>query len=907
MIEIRGRLDQMVKIRGFRIELGEVEAVLSQHANVRDAVAVVSTDDNGVKRLVAYILPRSEHKLLIDEVSEFARQKLPDYMVPSAYVVLDRLPLTPNGKVDRKALPAPQSLISETRAPHVAPRTASEQALARIWREVLRLERLGIHDNFFELGGDSIISIQIISRANQMGLQLSPKQIFTHQTIAELAEFADSVSASFVVDAEQGIVEGAAEISPVQRWLFEQEIDDISHWNQAVLLKLRERIDAHALRQALHAVFAHHDALRLRFKRADSGWSQWHAGVEECAIAFHVIDLSGVPAEQRLAAMEERAGEFQTRLNLSEGPLQQVALFHSGEGEPDRLLIIIHHLVIEGVSWRILLEDLQLAYRQAANKQPISLPAKTTSWKSWAARLSEYAKSEEIARESEYWRQQCRTSISMLPRDFPEGQNTEASARFVITALSEQETHLLLNRAPEYYRTHINEILLASLARVMRRWTGSDSICVDLVGHGREDLFDDVDTSRTVGWFTTIFPLVLHLSGTPDDKALVDSVKEQLQRIPKHGIGYGLLRYLSGDSRLEKELAALPDELSFDYLGQFDNVLGEGSLFALSIEPTGAMVSPRAARRYLLEINANVTDGQFNVAWKYSENVHLSETIEKLASGHIEELRKLISGCASKAATRHTATRYELTRLAHDELERLFEEEDKVEAVYPLSPLQQGMLFHSLNAPGSGVYLLQWTFELEGGLNVSAFRRAWQRVLDRHEALRTGFIWKNLDEPLQAVHQDVEMPFYEEDWRGIDSQKQRQQLDSFLEEDVRNDFALSKPPLMRLALMRISEDSFYFVWSHHHLLLDGWSLSLVLKEALTFYDAFNKGNDMILKPSPPYRDYIAWLREQDLNRAESYWRKTLAGIEAPTPLVIDHPTGLEGYCDLLLRLEEDSS
>ena len=393
------------------------------------------------------------------------------------------------------------------------PRNEIEETLAKIWSGVLGVERLGVHDNFFKLGGDSILSIQIIARANQAGLKLSPRQLFEHQTIAELAGVAGTVAMAV---AEQGMVTGSVPLTPVQARFFSQKQTDPHHYNQAMLLEVDELLDVRVLERAVAQLLLHHDALRLRFKRTEQGCHQLIA-------PSLLVPVESFPHKE----LEDRAAALQASLNLENGPLMRVALFTNQTGQHARLLIVIHHLLIDGVSWSVLLEDLQTLYTQIDLNKQIELPAKTTSFKSWAEQLSRHAKAEALLAEAPYWLSLGEGSVTRLPVDFEKGPNTAASARTVTVALNPRETLALLMEVPAAYRTQINEVLLTALAQTLTQWTNDTSVLLDLEGHGPRRNSQGVDLSRTVGWFTTIFPVVLDLKGSEALSESLRQVKEQ--------------------------------------------------------------------------------------------------------------------------------------------------------------------------------------------------------------------------------------------------------------------------------------------------------------------------------------------------------------------------------------------
>lgn len=682
-LEFLERTDHQVKIHGFRVELGEIEAVLRQHLSVREAVVIAREAIHGGKQLVAYIIsgpsePSSEAALLTTHNSQLLnnlrphlQQKLPEYMVPSAFVLLKSLPLTANGKVDFNALPEPNLPQPELAGIQVAPRTVIEQQLASIWAKVLGLQQVGIYDNFFELGGDSILAIQVIAKVNQVGLRLTPKQLFQNQTIAELATVTGTTQA---IEAQQGAITGSLPLTPIQQWFFEQEQPDPHHWNQSVLLEVRRSLNPSWLQQTVQHLLIHHDALRLRFIRQESCWRQIYVDSDEVFAITH-LDLSTVPPSEQAAAIEAAANEIQSSLNISQGPLVRVGLFDLGVDKPGRLLLVIHHLVVDGVSWRILLEDLQTVYEQLSRGEALpTLPPKTTSFKQWAEKLEVYARSAAVQQELEYWLAEACLQASCLPLDFPEGTNTVASVRTVSVSLSVQETQALLQEVPAAYNTQINDALLTALVMAFTQCMGVRSLLVNLEGHGREDLFDEVDLSRTVGWFTSIFPVRLELAqenrNTTSLRKALQTVKKQLRYIPSRGIGYGVLRYLSRDPQVVSRLQAVPQaEVKFNYLGQFDQVLATSNLFRPAQESSGITRSLEGDRNQLLEINGFVTEERLQLNWIYSKNLHQQKTVEMLAQTFVQVLKQLIVDYHSSKTNNFTPIPVRPVKFNQQELE----------------------------------------------------------------------------------------------------------------------------------------------------------------------------------------------------------------------------------------------
>ncbi|GCE14872.1 non-ribosomal peptide synthetase [Tengunoibacter tsumagoiensis] len=885
-----GRGDQQVKVRGYRIELGEIEAVLGQQEEIREAVVLAREDQPGVKRLVAYIVPRVVPRVpegfVWERVRSSLKEQLPDYMVPALHVVLESLPLTINGKTDRRALPAPDYEHLGEAEQYQAPDNESERRLVEIWQQVLGVERVGVQDNFFALGGDSILSIQIVSNARQAGIALTPRQLFQHPTIADLVIALAQETAQPHIEAEQGMVSGEIPLTPIQHWFFEQEQPEPQHWNQAVSLATPPECSSEYLRQTIAHLLMHHDALRLRFTQTAEVWRQVNAAVD-ASVPFETIDLSTQSVSEQKATIEVLTAERHASLSLEHGPLLRAIYFDLGRDHEGQLLIIIHHLAVDGVSWRILLEDLRRVYSQLSRGEMVQLPAKTSSWRQWAHHLSQYAQEEEIIRQLDYWREHVQRPVNPLPVDHEEGENTIASEQHVRVSLTQSETRALLQEVPSVYHTQITDVLLTALMQTLQRWTGQENQLIALEGHGREDLFEDSDLSRTVGWFTSLYPVVLQIDMGSDEGTALKNIKEQLRQIPQHGIGYGLLRYLCQDDELLEELEEWPQpHISFNYLGQFEQSSIGNELFRMVQEAGGPARSLQGKREHLLEINGIVSDGQLHLTWLYSANRHHPETIQNLAQFYIAALRTLIEHCQSTVAGGYTPSDFSLIQLSQEQLDLIIGGRRDIEAIYPLSPLQQGLLFQCLYAPEEGNYITQAQFTFQGLLNTDYFRIAWEKVVERYSILRTAFLHHEVEVPLQRVQSHVRLPFDDHDWRIYPADEQERRLNAYFQRDRQQGFALDHAPLMRLTLIQMEDDRYELLWTHHHLLLDGWSLPLVLQAVGQAYEAILADRPLRWPAVRPYQDYIAWLARQDQQAAERFWRQSLSSLEPATPLML---------------------
>ena len=626
-----GRNDQQVKIRGYRIELGEIEAALMTHPAVREAAVIATGHDTDGYRLIAYVVGDETHAMQ-EMLRDHLADHLPAHMAPAAFVVLDALPLTVNGKLDQSALPEPEFVA----ATYVAPRTPIEATLCRIWEEVLGIHQIGITDNFFERGGDSIRSLQIIARARQAGLHLTPKQIFEHPTIAAAAEAAIIVEAATLHHAE---ISGPLVVTPIQSWFFERNPSGPSHWNQSVLLRVLGGLDPTALECSLQALVARHDALRLRFERAaDGAWQQRVAPVQSGRL-LEVIPLDGPWGVQHATA----ATRLQRSLNLQDGPLLRAGYFPLGEDE-GRLLLAVHHLAVDGVSWRVLLDELQQAYAQAERGEGMELPAASTPWSQWAMLQAAYAQRPEVRGEFGWWQ----ALLSGVSGDLPvegEGDRSLGASRELRWQLDRAATRRLLDAAPRAYRMGVDEVLLSALAQVLGEWTGRDAVLVELEGHGREDVLETADLTRTVGWFTTRYPVVLPCQA--DASSSLKAVKERLRSVPAKGLRWGLLEYGS-DADIRAAIRALPRaQVSFNYLGQFDQVLDANGRFAFAPETGGEAVTAEGTMTHLLSLNGLIANGELSLRWRYSPGVFAEATIDHLIAAFEGRLSHLIHHAAT--------------------------------------------------------------------------------------------------------------------------------------------------------------------------------------------------------------------------------------------------------------------
>ncbi|MCH6257181.1 amino acid adenylation domain-containing protein [Puniceicoccaceae bacterium K14] len=877
-IECFGRIDHQVKIRGFRIELGEIETELLKIPGVEKSV-VVARKANGENLLVAYFV--SSEKMDLSVLREHLGRCLPNYMIPAYFVPLDEIPLTSNGKVNRKALPEFSGNL-ESSEDCVAPKNAVERSLVEVWKSVLGVKQVWTNDNYFELGGDSIKSIQVVSKMRSLGYRLKVADIFEHPRLSDLGTHIDE----FVAPIDQGRAVGDVELSPIMHWFFGEEMDNPNHWNQAAILRCEGGFEESSLQRALLVLGDRHDALRLRLSDRENSLRY-----DEAVVPFsnlEVVDIQGV--DDLEARIEESATEAQRSLNLVDGPLSVAKLFRTSGG--DHLFIAIHHLAIDGVSWRVLLEDLSLAYQAFRSGKEISLPPKTHSFGHWMDRLIDYSKSKTLQSEREYWEGVCSKKSLPLPQRESGSASIVPNLEKTTGGLNRRLTDSLLKQANETYGTKASDLLLASLETALGEWLGkSGTLVLNLEGHGREDIAQGTDVSRTVGWFTSQYPFELAIGGAGDFGERICRLKERARRVPKQGIGYGVLRYLCGNDLAEMETLEVVPEISFNHLGSFDADLEESGL-SISSYSRGECVGGSNRNTCLLEINALLVEGELSFGIVYDKTRFDGELIEALAELYEASLAEVIEHCEKIEEPVKTPSDLGATWMEVDELEdlrnRLGEKADSIESIHPLTPLQEGMLYYQFAHKDSGTYVVQSLLELRGQIDVKKAQQAYCSLIRRHETLRSRYVVGVGTDPLQVFLNTESGAFASNDWRGLSADDQILNIEMLLSEDRENGFDLLVDCPIRFRLIVCSDSQSYLLVTNHHIAMDGWCMPLLMQEYLEAY-ASPEGVPNSGQQSR-YSDYLKWLAETDNSHSRDYWKAYFSGFDTATRLPFGNAT-----------------
>ena len=900
-VDFLGRTDDQVKVRGYRIELGEIVAALEAHDEIAQAAVTVHTHgEAGVKRLAGYVVaadPRIEPGTLVAHARAYLKGRLPAHMIPAALMAVDALPLTVNGKLDTRALPAPVYTTGQARR---QPRTERERTLCDLYTQLLGATDVGIDDDFFELGGDSITSIALVSHARKHGLALTPRNIFEHRTPAALALVVGVVAGKSESVADDGV--GVVPATPIIAGHREDDVP-IEGFFQSLTVQTPVRADVVALEPVLQALLDHHDMLRARLVR-DDGWSlhvpEPHS-IKAGGLLTHVAaptdrdDLAALIAEHETLAAN--------RLDPDRGVMLQAVFLDAGPTTAGRLILVAHHIVMDGVSWRIVLDDLPEAWNQVRAGRPVTLPAVETSFRTWARALAEEARSERRLAELQRWQSMLAADdrVLTLPgRPLDPKRDTVGTTRSRNVVIPADVTSRLLGPVPAAFHGTVNDTLLTALALAVGYGDERSALVVDLEGHGREsEVVSGVDLSRTVGWFTNIAPVRLDpgavgwddfLAGGAAMATAVKRVKDQLAAVPDNGIGYALLRWLNPDSAAALAGTCQP-QILFNYLGRFTSGDGEPvSDWAMAPETPslGERADPTAPVDYSLEINASATDTtsgpELTATFTWPDGVLAERDVTEIGRRWSIVLAALAEHAPAPGVWGRSPSDFPLVELTQHDIDELQRCCADLEDIWPLTPLQQGMYFHSRYHDHSAVdpdgYIVQYVLDLHGPVEHGRLRDALGALTARHAALRASFHQTEEGGLVQAVARRVEVPYRVADRSHLAPDDQPNAVAEISLAERSEPFALDAAPLLRVALVRTSPARHALVLTIHHLVTDGWSLPVLFDDLLELYAAQTSGRD--LRPVVSYREYLRWLAGRDRTRTRSAWERALSGVAEPT-------------------------
>lgn len=893
-LEYLGRIDEQVKIRGFRIELGEIENVIRQIDEVQDAVVVINKDKFGEKNICAYLV--SENTLEFSKIRNKIRLKIPEYMVPAYFMQIDKIPLTHNGKLDRKSLP---QIEVRSEVEYVAPRNELEEALVEAFKEVLNSHSVGIKDNFFEIGGDSIKAIRVVSKIREKGYELNVKDIMFGKCI----EFI-SPKISVAIDNqkyEQSEIVGEALFTPIQKLFYEWKLEKPSHFNQGLMLKSEERFDEVALNKVLTELIKHHDMLRAIYRNGKQEiLPSDHSKMYEVQVYdFRKIDKDSL---SKLIAVE--CTKIQSSFDLSEGPLIKAGLFKTET--QDYMMICMHHLVVDGVSWRIFLEDFNKAYEQYLTSKTITLPTKTASYRDWANALNQYSESKVVKQELGYWK-----GISYKSTKGKVAGDIKGKIRKfedVWMKLDEKRTKELLLESNRAYGTGINDLLLTALGMAINKLTNNNTVAIELEGHGRIELDKPIDIDRTVGWFTNIYPVVVNVYD--DVRKNIIETKEMLRKVPKQGIGYGLLKYGN-----KNELPETDIDVCFNYLGDIDNDLKNSGVIIGEFS-CGESVAKENGSKNNLTLNGSISGGVLSIIVTYNGGKYSSDMIQSFCKNYVEALNQVIEHCVKQKDVIKTASDFGEYQLDDQELSKITSAYgmENIQSIGKLTPMQEGMLYYRLADENSTSYFVQNIIRFNESFNLEYAISSINLISAKHDILRTPFAYRKLINPRRVVLRERRIEFNIKDLSNLDEEQKQFQLNVLKTQDIQRGFDLEKDTLLRIISVKMNENEYLMIWSFHHIIMDGWSVSLLLKNFIEYYQALINGttleelqNQIKNESVSTYDEYVNSLKIQDKLQALDYFEKVL---EDYTDVAEIRPIGAEIKTDkqvgqLSLKFEDD--
>lgn len=858
-IEYLGRVDEQVKIRGFRIELGEIENVIRKLALIKDAAVIVRVNESGDKSICAYMV--SDQKLSITNVRELLTELLPEYMIPTYIMQIDKIPITRNGKLNKRALP---QVEMKSEREYISPRNQKEKILCLVFSEILGIEMVGVKDSFFELGGDSIKAIRIVSKMRNEGYELSVKEIMNKNTVEAIAH---TINVTNENHYEQNEVTGKIPTTPILSEFKAWRLAKPNHFNQDVMIEIHSDNISH-IRKVLDALLIHHDIMRAVYKNE---MLEILSRQQMKSYDFKVMDYRN--KGEISARIEEESTKLQASMDLENGSLMKVALFKTQSA--NYLVICLHHLIVDGVSWRILLDDFQTALKQVEEGKEIVLPAKTASFKEWAVALEEYKNSRRLNQEKPYWE---KVINQMAHGGVPQiNESHETGTGEVNLTFDKERTEHLVHYAGKAFHTQVNDLLLSAIGTSLRKLTGQAVVSVGMEGHGREEIHKKMDIDRTVGWFTSMYPIVVECH--EDIKDSIIATKEMLRKLPNNGLGYGLLK---------NELKEIKADIFFNYLGQMDAEFKKSKTIFCS---TGKRSGDENKSFANISFTGKITQDILQFDIKYDKSKYSDKTMEQLAKNYKECLIQIIDYCMLQEESIKTASDYSDADLTNKELLILrdqYKDVYEIVDIHSLTPLQNGMLFHYMSDKKTTEYFIQDAFALQGQMDEEKMIQALHLLVQRYDVLRTAIVYEQLDKPKQIVFQHREAEYERIDLSELNKVDQQNILAQITAEDIERGFDLQNEPLIRVKYILLGKDQGKMIWSYHHIIIDGWCLSLLFGSFMRYYNQLKNGKNesemerIILNErslTAEYGDYIKWLEKQDQEEGMSYWGELLSDYE----------------------------
>ncbi len=834
-----GRLDSQVKVNGHRIELPEIENKLNSNEKVHNSVVLVQEDDNKHKFLCAYIETRNE--ISSDEIVEYLTGRLPKYMVPTQIVFVDRMPLTSNGKIDRKVL---QNLYKKDEVRnHKEACTELEKLLIDVVKSVINSENIGVDTNLYQMGVDSIKAMQIAARLQTYGFELDIKKIFSVPILGNLAvELKKSDR-----EISQKKADGKYALSPIQMSFFENVVIDRNHYNQSALLRLKKN-DESKIKECIYILMEHHDSLRIIIDQTNRFFE--YKDFDETAIDLRIFQCDSQENKEKL--LYDFGDKLQRSIDIYEGPLFRVGLFVEPDGE-EYLILVIHHLICDGVSWRIFLEDFDALYSNNMSGTIVELPRKTDSYGCWIDSQKKYVLSKEVKQETDTWLKMIKDEASVFCRSnrVTREERVACNYKSIKFCLDQRETEILLRKSMNKWGCEIDDVLLAAFLYAVKKWNGYEKIKIWIEGHGRNQFSDQINVNRTIGWFTSLYPFVLSANAYGFQGTMWD-IHCRLKNLQNDGIGYGMLRYFSNIDGLDDTADV---NVMFNYLGQFGNDDNYQSFEVMDINmgdiketmPIGYPISPQSNNLYVLEVIGETINNKLYISLGYNIKEYGEEEIRELGRQYIRMLRAVC---------------------------------DKIEGnnVFPTSPAQQRLYILNKLDADSTKYNMQYGIKILGEIDYKRIQHAIDRLIERHETLRTTFLLDENRNIVQHIHEKASIKVNVIDIDGGDIDSENSKYDYA--------FHLQELPLMAVNLLRINNSHHIMLLNIHHIVCDAISITILIKDFIEFY----KGNE-VDEMQCQYREYaLEQINLEHTNRMrkqEEFWLNYLKGYVREGDLPID--------------------
>lgn len=858
-IHYLGRIDSQVKIRGYRIELNEIENELKKIDGIRDAVVVVRVINNN-KAICAYYL--SDKETLNLDIKDKLRASLPEYMIPMYILRLDKFPITKNGKYDKEQFPINRFNIENSI--YQKPRNLLENNIASVFSEVLGIEKIGINDNFFELGGDSIKSIRIVSKLREMGYKISVKTIMKYRTIKNISP---KVEFEEITYSDESVI-GKVKLTPIQIEFINNRLSKPNHFNQSILLTSEEKLNIDNLQKAVNAIVNHHDILRAIFDIEKGEQNIAPVGHNIPQITY--IDMRS--ENDFYIEMNKQILNIQESFDLRRGPLFKVAVFTTLD--KDYIFLCAHHLIIDGVSWRIITEDINKAFMQIKNNEEIKLPIKTTSFQKWSDILQNYRCSEQISTEIDYWReieQQVTKSKMSL------NTNREANVKKILSvSLEKEKTNELLYESVRAYNLEINDILLTALSRTINSIFGEEEICINLEGHGREEIQSNISVDRTVGWFTSIYPVVFNSIGQCI-KTDLRTVKNTLRKIPNYGVGYGIIKNLG-----ENVLKGVEAPVTFNYLGEFGQEVQSGDLVLSTNSFGNDIAEENNFGCSTLDVNGGINNKELVMNITFCSKYYDEDVMNEFCANFKNQLIEIIEHCKEVYSVEYTSSDFGEYGWTDDEFTKVYnrflDSGVRLKKIYPLTPLQEGMLYHKMMDKDSTNYVVQNIFEINEEIDIEALKNSIDMVSKKHEVLRTNIIYENVSVPRQVILEDKVLDISSHDYSYMSLNEALECFERLKNKEISKGFDLENDNLIRTNIVKVNKNLYYMILTFHHIILDGWCISIIVNDILSFYNLLVGGRakeDIAIESVETYETYVRYIKKKRQSEGLEYWKKLL--------------------------------